>query len=59
MQLFKSPNYNRNKQKGKVFVPMLETEISFSQSWYIKKGNLDKHSEKHKGKNAPFYFLAF
>lgn len=50
MQLFKNQNYKRNKQKGKVVIPMLETEISFSQTYYIKKGTSDKCDEGKKEK---------
>lgn len=56
MRLLKSHNYNRNKQKGKVVIPILETKVSFSQTCYIKKGNLDKHVGK-KGKKCTFLFL--
>lgn len=59
MQLFKNQNYKRNTQKGKVVIPMLETEISFSQTYYIKKGTSDKCDEGKKEKMHSSIFKNF
>lgn len=38
-------------------IPMLETKVCFSQTCYVKKGNVDKRGEKKKKKNGSLLFL--